>query len=75
MTEPVAGAIKNPKINVDPHGGNVFLVLEGAELHVYSYVMSCASKVSRAMFGPHFAQGKTIRSGQSPYLSLPEVDT
>ncbi|MCJ1396600.1 hypothetical protein MMC18_009491 [Xylographa bjoerkii] len=75
MAEPLAVATNKTKIDIDSHGGDVFLVLEGAELHVCSYVMSCAYKVWRAMFGPHFVEGRTIRCGQPLYLPLPEDDT
>ena len=75
MAEPLAVATNKVKIDIDPYGGDVVLVLEGAELRVCSHVMSCASKVWRAMFGPHFVEGKTIRCGQSLHHPLPDDDT
>ncbi|MCJ1473764.1 hypothetical protein MMC13_002415 [Lambiella insularis] len=55
--------------------GDVYLILDGAQLRVYSQVLRCASKVWAAMFSPPFSEGTTISQGKPLYLPLPDDDT
>ena len=60
-------------IIIDPDG-DVVLVLEGAELQVSSKVLSLASNVFKAMFGPYFAEGKATTSNHPCRVNLSEDD-
>lgn len=58
---------------IDPDG-DVVLVLEGAELQVSSKVLSVASAVFKAMFGPHFVEGSDLNGAGPRRVPLPEDD-
>ena len=47
---------KMPNLDIDPEG-DIVLILQDVKLQVSSRVWSLASPVSKAMFGPHFAEG------------------
>jgi len=61
------------KVAIDPDGDTIF-VLEGTELQVSSKVLSLASVVFTAMFGPHFLEGKHLNSTNPRRVPLPEDD-
>jgi hypothetical protein len=52
-------AAPRPTINLDP-SGDVVLMLGETSLRVSSKVLSVASPVFRAMFGPHFQEGESL---------------
>lgn len=58
---------------IDPNG-DVVLVLEATELQVSSKVLSLASQVFKAMFGPYFAEGHAISSNRPCRINLAEDD-
>ena len=55
----------NPPTVMDPEG-DVILVLGDVGLQVSSKVLSVASPVFKAMFGPHFAEGQGQASSMKP---------
>lgn len=60
------------KIVIDPDGDVMLVLNDGTELLVSFKVLSVASSVFRAMFGPYFREGQNL-SGTSPKrISLPE---
>ncbi|KAI9871679.1 MAG: hypothetical protein M1830_002623 [Pleopsidium flavum] len=59
------------KIVIDPDGDIIF-VLEETELRVSSKVLSVASAVFKAMFGPHFLEGSDLTSMSARRISLPD---
>ena len=48
------------KVEIDPDG-NVLLLLDGLELKVFSKVLSLASRVFKAMFSSHYAEGNELK--------------
>lgn len=52
-------AAPRPMLNIDP-SGDVALVLGETSLRVSSKVLSVASPVFRAMFGPYFQEGESL---------------
>lgn len=62
------------KLTIDPDG-DVVLVLDSTELQVSSKVLSVASSVFKAMFGPHFQEGQDLSATSPKRISLPEDNT
>ena len=59
---------------MDPEG-DVILMLDGCELQVSSKILSLASPVFKAMFGPRFAEGQGCASTkESRRVKLSEDD-
>ncbi|MCJ1253187.1 hypothetical protein MMC24_000996 [Lignoscripta atroalba] len=84
MTSSVKRSTSIVPVGIDPKG-DVILVVVGTEtrenseaeqqqLLVSSSVLSFASKVMAAMFGPHFKEGQGLDSSNPPHILFPDDD-
>lgn len=73
----MATVANNDPAVVDPSGDVIFLVGKDAiKLRVSSHVLSPASPVFKAMFGPHFQEGQKIKASSETAVTiyLPDDD-
>ena len=53
--------------------GDVYFQVEDMKLRVSSKVLATASEVFTAMFNANFQEGRTLASGESCHIPLPDV--
>ena len=63
---------KISKVVVDPDGDVILVFDAGTEVQVSSKVLSVASPVFKAMFGPRFLEGQDLNTTTPKRVSLPE---